>query len=88
MADGNETIEVSVLFFARAHELAGRARDSLVLPKHSTVAQAEEALRRKFPLLGAHIDRCRIAVDQEFAEPSRELEDGSELAVIPPVSGG
>jgi len=88
MTTERQTIGVRVLFFARAHELAGTSRGTLELPAGARVADAQAELRSKYPALAPFIDRCRIAVDEEFAEPERELTEGCELAVLPPVSGG
>jgi molybdopterin synthase catalytic subunit len=38
--------------------------------------------------LRAVVDQLRLAVDQEFAAGEKPLRDGSEVAFIPPVSGG
>jgi molybdopterin synthase catalytic subunit len=38
--------------------------------------------------LGAEPPGLLYAVNKEYAEPGRELHDGDEVAVIPPVSGG
>jgi molybdopterin converting factor subunit 1 len=32
--------------------------------------------------------RIRVAVNQQFAEPTAELCDGDEVAFLPPISGG
>jgi molybdopterin synthase catalytic subunit len=40
------------------------------------------------PALRAVADKLRLAVDQEFSPADRRLRDGSEVALIPPVSGG
>ena len=88
MSSSQNRIEVTVLFFARAHELAGTTRESLSLPASATVAEAEQVLRERYPLLAKLLDSSRIAVDEEFADPGQKLRNGAVLAVIPPVSGG
>ncbi len=38
--------------------------------------------------LGPEPDGLLYAVNREYAEPDRQLRDGDEIALIPPVSGG
>jgi molybdopterin converting factor subunit 1 len=78
-------MRVTVLYFAAARERAGTSREELELPDGSTAAQALEAIALKRPGIAAIASKLRLAVDQEF---DGELRDGSELALIPPVSGG
>ena len=78
-------MRVTVLYFAAARERAGLSREELELPDGSTAAQALEALVRLRPGLAGIADKLRLAVDQDF---DGKLRDGSELALIPPVSGG
>ena len=78
-------MRVTVLYFAAARERAGASREELELPDGSTAAQALEAIVLKRPGIGAIAGKLRLAVDQDFAG---KLRDGSELALIPPVSGG
>jgi sulfur-carrier protein len=88
MAGKPGTIEVEVLFFARARELAGKARARLALPAGATVAEAALRLEKEFPGLGAQVRSCRLALNEEFARDGDVIADRSVLAVIPPVSGG
>lgn len=78
-------MRVTVLYFAAARERAGTSREELELPDGCTAAQALEAIVEKRPGLAGIADKLRLAVDQDFAG---KLRDGSELALIPPVSGG
>ena len=81
-------IEVEVLFFARARELAGVPSSRLELPPGSTVALASGRLAERFPQLRGLLERCRFALDEEFARLEDSIGERSTLAVIPPVSGG
>lgn len=78
---------IHVLYFAGAREAAGAARETLERVP-ATVADLRRALTEAHPALGRILPRCRIAVDQEFAEDDAPLRDGAEVAVVPPVSGG
>jgi molybdopterin synthase catalytic subunit len=78
---------VHVLYFAGARDAAGTARETLA-DRPATVAELRRALAAAHPRLAPVLARCRIAVDQEFAEDASPLRDGAEVAVVPPVAGG
>ncbi len=81
-------MRVTILYFAAARERAGTSSDALELAEGATAADALAAACARHPPLQAVAPRLRLAVDQEFAGPDRKLRDGSEVALIPPVSGG
>jgi molybdopterin synthase catalytic subunit len=78
---------VSVLYFAGARDAAGTSGETLPRTPR-TVGDLRQALADAHPRLGPVLARCRIAVDQEFADDSVALRDGAEVAVVPPVAGG
>jgi molybdopterin converting factor small subunit len=45
-------------------------------------------LREDVPALGSLLGRCVVAVDEEFADEGMVVRESSEVALIPPVSGG
>jgi MoaE-MoaD fusion protein len=81
-------LRVTLLYFAAARERAGVPRETVELSDGATAADAREAACAAHPGLRAIADRLRLAVDQEFSPAERALRDGSEVAFIPPVSGG
>ena len=81
-------MKVQVLFFAQAREHAGRASAGLALPEGSHLDDALAALARDFPALESLWPHLAVAVDGRLARPGAALADGSELALLPPVSGG
>ena len=83
-----QTLRIRVLFFALVRELAGESTVELDLAAPATAGDAEDALKARYDWLGGRLSSYRIAVDEEFAGKDTPLRDGSELAIIPPVSGG
>ena len=79
---------VQVRLFARARDLAGTASLSIELPAGATVADLRRFLAETHPALAALLPRCAIAVANDFAGDDRQLASSSEIALLPPVSGG
>ena len=81
----NFAIRVTMLLFGELRERFGTGSIELTLPSGSTSLD----LARRFELddsLGAGV---RVAVDGIIGAPvDTELSDGSEVAFLPPSSGG
>jgi MoaE-MoaD fusion protein len=73
-------VSVTVRLFAGLRERAGWSSRDV---EAATVAEVWPALG-----LGDEPEGLLYAVNREYAEPGRELADGDEVALIPPVSGG
>ena len=72
--------------FAGAREAAGTARDDM---PGATVAEVLMNARARYGSgFEAVLERCRIWVDGEPAAESTPVTAASEVAVLPPVSGG
>lgn len=79
-------MQVRVLFFGILKEITGRATDSLSLPDHATLADVYVHYRDLIPRkMGASL---AMSINQEFAGPESKVNDGDEIAFLPPVSGG
>jgi molybdopterin converting factor subunit 1 len=81
-------MRIRVKLFAILRERAGAQDVSLDLPDGSRIAHAADALLKQFPQLSSYLPRVAYAVNQTYAKPDTVLNDGDELALIPPVSGG
>ena len=80
--------QVRILFFAQVQERLGQSAGSYDLPAATTVEAVLALLAERHPELAELWPRCRLALDQAFARGSIMLDENSEIAVIPPVSGG
>lgn len=88
-SESDERIEVRVLFFGAAREIAGRDEISLNLNSPASAKSAFEEILLSYPELGRRFGRSLLfAVNQEYARGEREVRAGDELAIFPPVSGG
>jgi molybdopterin converting factor subunit 1 len=81
-------VRIRVRLFAIQRELAGTREVGLDLADGATVADAWAALVAQHPALAPGRDFVRFARNGTYADASTTIEDGDEVAMIPPVSGG
>ena len=79
---------VTVRLFARLRELAGAAELRIDVAGHATVREVWSALTSRFPELTPYAGTMSCAVNEDYARMSAPLEEGDEVAFLPPVSGG
>lgn len=80
-------MKVQILFFASLRERTGHKTMELEIASGMTAQSLLAQLRRDIPAM-ADAGRISLAVNEEYCEPSQVLQDGDEIALIPPVSGG
>jgi sulfur-carrier protein len=83
-----ETIELTIKLFAAYQEVCGVSELILEFPPSTTAANILENLIAQHPQLEQWRNLTRFGVNWQFVEPDTVLQDGDELVLIPPVSGG
>ena len=78
---------VTVKFFGPARDLADTDEIRLELGEGERLGALAGRIAGKFDKLG-RIPGFRLAVNRSFVPLDHKLNDGDEVAVIPPVSGG
>lgn len=81
-------MKIRVVAFASASDILGRSPVEVVLPADSRLSDLEAELVSRYPALEPLWPRLAVAVDGQLTRSDRDLADGSEVALLPPVSGG
>ncbi len=81
-------MNVNLLLFAAAKEIAGTESLALEVHEPCNVKQLKTALIAHCPELEELTKRSAFSVDQSYATEQTRIASGSEVALIPPVSGG
>ncbi len=79
---------IRVLFFAGLRDTVGRETLELDHGGLGTVQDVWSAVQRQFPRASDFGNSLLFAVNQEFADPETRVQEGDEVALFPPVSGG
>ena len=74
--------------FAGYRERAGTSQVTLELPEGATVGYMAAEVLRVYSEIAHDPERLVVAVNREYRDHLYGLEDGDEVALIPPVSGG
>lgn len=78
---------VNILAFGITREIVGNHKISMELSEGATIHELKKKLEEKYPAL-ATLASFLIAQDADIASENDIIHAGSELALIPPVSGG
>src|SRR5436190_415864 len=81
-------MRVSLRLFASLHDIVGLRELSLDLVDGATISDLRQRLGEAYPAVRPVLPTIAFAVDDEYVALDRQLKDGAEVALIPPVSGG
>jgi len=81
-------MRVTVRLFARLRDLAGTGELVRDVPAPATVQSVWRSLVTELPGLSDYERTMSVAVNADYSKMSAAVEDGDEVAFLPPVSGG
>jgi molybdopterin converting factor subunit 1 len=81
-------MKVRVKLFAVAKDLAGSEEITVDLPTVADVADVKRAVAAAYPALERILAHVVWAVDAKYAVDTATVNEYSDVALIPPVSGG
>jgi sulfur-carrier protein len=81
-------MKISIKLFAVYQEVIGAPEIMQELPIGTCAGDVLQGLIDRYPQLAQWQSVTRLGVNLDFVEADRTLQDGDELVLIPPVSGG
>ncbi|MBI3328702.1 MAG: molybdopterin converting factor subunit 1 [Nitrospinae bacterium] len=81
-------MKIKAKFFAAIKEIVGTSEVELDLTPGMTARDLFHRYCLQHPPLSRYAENTMISINLEFVPPETRLNDGDEIAFIPPVSGG
>ena len=81
-------MNIKLLFFASCRDLIGTGERQMTLSDGATVTDLISKLASEQARFTDMAPSLMVSVNQAYVERDAELQDGDEVAFIPPVSGG
>jgi len=79
---------VRIRLFARLRDIAGKGELQQQVPQGATVRTIWDSLTGEFPDLKDYQASISTAVNAEYSRMDAPVNEGDEVAFLPPVSGG
>lgn len=79
---------VRVLYFGGSRGVTGTGEESLEFAGPASIAEVAAAVVERHPALAPHVPAGRWACNHSFVDADEPVDDGDEIAFIPPVAGG
>ncbi|CAN5468533.1 molybdopterin converting factor subunit 1 [soil metagenome] len=79
-------MSIQILFFGATADITGFRRQEVDVADGTAAAAVFDSVLNEHPRLAAQ--KLHFSVNQQFATGNELLEDGDELAIFTPVSGG
>jgi molybdopterin converting factor subunit 1 len=81
-------MRVTVRLFARLRDLTGAGELIREVPSPATAQAVWNAVASEWPAVREYEKTMSVAVNAEYSRMTAAVEDGDEIAFMPPVSGG
>ncbi len=80
-------MKVKLIAFGIAKDIVNGREVAMEIPDESTIADLKELLLKNYPPF-SKLKSLAFAVGDEYRNDEFYLKNGSEVVIIPPVSGG
>jgi molybdopterin synthase sulfur carrier subunit len=83
-------MRVKLLYFASIRETVGTSEEIIEVGKDTSIVNLKNILQSKYPKLNEHWNTTIISINKKYSnlDSGQKLNDGDEIAIFPPISGG
>jgi molybdopterin converting factor subunit 1 len=81
-------VRVNVRFFAAHREATGQKAFDADVPQGARAAEVLTLLTARFPQLAQSVHATAFAINRHQVPGETVLQEGDELALLPPMAGG
>ena len=81
-------MRVRVLLFGQLKDIVGRQEDCLELQQGASLSAVVSHYAERFPQFRGLSSSIACSINQEYSPASAPLNEGDEVGLLPPVSGG
>ncbi len=81
---------ITVKYFAQLRQMAGKEQDQFELGAQVTLDQLSDAIGSNLPKIGELVrdKKIMVSVNYDVVPSDHIIQDGDEVALLPPFSGG
>lgn len=79
---------ITLKMFAQAKELVQADSITVELPEPGNIAELKTAIAAQYPRLIPLLPSLLFAIGTSYADETAQIDQDSEIACFPPVSGG
>ena len=79
---------IDILYFATLRDLIGKRKEKLEIPDGSTIGDLKGRLGERGDRIAQALSVALFSINREFAFAEEMLQEGDEVGIFPPVSGG
>ena len=81
-------MELTVLYFAQVRQAAVSSSEAIEVEEGAALSDVVEEVVRRHPGLEPFRSSLLLTRNQEWAKPGTPVQEGDEIGLMPPVSGG
>lgn len=81
-------MNITLRFFGQLRELTRTEQIDLTVKDKTRIEDLVWLIGERFPNVREHLEHVSFSIDNEYAAKDAPLQEGSEVGLLPPISGG